>query len=77
MLNTIRKLETKILKEDTSKYKRYLLKRIDFTVPIVGIIGQRGVGKSTLLIQYANLLKKFMSHTSHYIFLMIMRVILI
>jgi len=58
MLNTIRKLETRILKEDTNKYKRYLLKSIDFTVPIVGIVGQRGVGKSTLLIQYASLLKK-------------------
>jgi len=58
MLNSIRKLETRILKEDTNKYKRYLLKSIDFTVPIVGIVGQRGIGKSTLLIQYANLLKK-------------------
>ena len=58
MLNIIRKLETKILKEDTNRYKRYLLKSIDFTIPIVGIVGQRGVGKSTLLIQYANLLKK-------------------
>ena len=58
MLNSIRKLEKRILKEDRNKYKRYLLKSIDFTAPIVGIIGQRGVGKSTLLIQYANLLKK-------------------
>ena len=58
MLNSIRKLEKRVLKEENSLYKRYLFKSIDFTAPIVGIVGQRGVGKSTLLIQYTNLLKK-------------------
>lgn len=58
MLTSIRKIEKRVLKNDNSKYKRYLLETIDFTAPIVGIIGARGVGKSTLLIQYANLLKK-------------------
>lgn len=58
MLNSIRKLEKRILKEDFNTYKRYLLKMIDFTYPLVGIIGPRGIGKKTLLIQYANLLKK-------------------
>lgn len=58
MLNNIRKLEKRVLREDSNTYKRHLLKIIDFTHPIVGIIGPRGVGKSTLLIQYTNLLKK-------------------
>ena len=58
MLNNIRKLESRILKEESVKYKRNLLKQIDFTIPIIGIIGHRGIGKSTLLIQYTNLLKE-------------------
>jgi len=58
MLNNIRKLEKRVLKEDVSQYKRYLLKTIDFTSKIIGITGPRGVGKTTLLLQYANLLKK-------------------
>lgn len=58
MLNSIRKLEKRVLKEENSLYKRYLFKSIDFTAPVVGIVGRRGVGKSTLLIQYTNLLKK-------------------
>jgi predicted AAA+ superfamily ATPase len=58
MLTNIRKMEKRVLKNDNSKYKRHLLETIDFTAPIVGIVGARGVGKATLLIQYANLLKK-------------------
>jgi predicted AAA+ superfamily ATPase len=33
-------------------YKRYLFKKIDFSEKLIGIIGARGVGKTTLLLQY-------------------------
>ena len=33
-------------------YKRYLYKEIDFTQKLIGIIGARGSGKTTFLLQY-------------------------
>ena len=33
-------------------YKRYLFNEIDWTEKLIGIIGARGVGKTTLLLQY-------------------------
>ena len=33
-------------------YKRYLFSKIDFSEKLIGIIGARGVGKTTLLLQY-------------------------
>ena len=33
-------------------YKRYLFNKIDFNEKLIGIIGARGVGKTTLLLQY-------------------------
>jgi len=33
-------------------YKRYLFNKIDFSEKLIGIIGARGVGKTTLLLQY-------------------------
>jgi len=57
MLDNIRKLEKKILKEISSDYKRYLHRSIDFSSQMIGIVGARGVGKTTLLLQYINELK--------------------
>lgn len=57
MLDNIRKLEKRILKEVSSKYKRYLFNTIDFSSQMIGIVGARGVGKTTLLLQYINELK--------------------
>jgi predicted AAA+ superfamily ATPase len=37
----------------TPRFKRYLFDRIDFTSRLIGILGQRGVGKSTLMRQIA------------------------
>jgi predicted AAA+ superfamily ATPase len=39
----------KILKTD---YKRYLYHKIDFKQKLIGIVGARGVGKTTLMLQY-------------------------
>jgi predicted AAA+ superfamily ATPase len=34
------------------KYKRYLHKEVDFTQKLIGIVGARGSGKTTFLLQY-------------------------
>lgn len=34
------------------RYKRYFLKKIDFREKLIGIVGARGVGKTTALLQY-------------------------
>ena len=67
MLDSIRKLEKRILKEISSDYKRYLYKNIDFSSQMIGIVGARGVGKTTLLLQYISTLKeKFDTYKSLY-----------
>jgi len=58
MLDEIRKLEKRILKEIPSIYKRYLYEKIDFSSQMIGIVGARGVGKTTLLLQYTKELKE-------------------
>lgn len=58
MLDGLLKLEKRILKEVSSKYRRYLYKTIDFNSQMIGIVGARGVGKTTLLLQYLQELKE-------------------
>lgn len=41
----------KILKETTTKIHRQLFSEIDWSQPLIGIKGQRGVGKTTMMIQ--------------------------
>ncbi|MBE0496873.1 MAG: ATP-binding protein [Campylobacterales bacterium] len=57
MLDNLRKLEKRILNELTSSYKRYLYHALDFSSQMIGIVGARGVGKTTLLLQYTQALK--------------------
>ena len=57
MLDNLRKLEKRILKEISSDYKRYLHNIIDFNSQMIGVVGSRGVGKTTLLLQYIKELK--------------------
>ena len=57
MLTNIKKLEKRILKEIPSDYRRYLYHEIDFSSQMIGIVGARGVGKTTLLLQYIKELK--------------------
>jgi predicted AAA+ superfamily ATPase len=67
MLENLRKLEKRILKENSSDYKRYLYQRIDFGSQMIGIVGSRGVGKTTILLQYLKELKATSeSHKSLY-----------
>jgi len=58
MLDDLRKLEKKILKEVSSEYKRYLHIEMDFNSQLIGVVGARGVGKTTLLLQHIISLKK-------------------
>ncbi len=58
MFDNLRKLEKRVLKEIPSAYKRYLHFSIDFHSQMIGIVGARGVGKTTLLLQYLKELKE-------------------
>ena len=42
----------KLLRETTSTFHRYMYNRIDWNARIVGLLGPRGVGKTTLVLQY-------------------------
>jgi predicted AAA+ superfamily ATPase len=52
MLNAIQNRFYNLLNSLNIKYKRYLFYKIDFSEKLIGIIGARGVGKTTLLLQY-------------------------
>ena len=43
---------TKLIEFLNIEYKRYFFKKIDFSSPLIGILGARGVGKTTALLQY-------------------------
>ena len=51
MLQEIRELQSLLLKKHKSNYKRYFYDKFDFD-RMSGIIGARGVGKTTFLLQY-------------------------
>lgn len=42
----------KLLRETTSTFHRYLYNRIDWNVRMVGLLGPRGVGKTTMVLQH-------------------------
>ena len=42
----------KLLRETTSTFHRYIYDRIDWNTRIVGLLGPRGVGKTTMVLQY-------------------------
>ena len=54
VLDNIRILEHRILKELAHKNKRYLYATVDFSSQMIGIVGARGVDKTTMLLQYTN-----------------------
>ena len=51
-LETLREYQENYLMLFNRKYKRYIHKEIDFSPKLIGIIGARGVGKTTFLLQY-------------------------
>ena len=52
MLNELREYQRTIFKKSDFSYKRYFHKSLNLDKKLVGIIGARGVGKTTYLIQY-------------------------
>ncbi len=42
----------KLLRETTSTFHRYMYDRIDWQARMVGLLGPRGVGKTTMVLQY-------------------------
>lgn len=54
MLEKLYEKSNQILKLQNYKYKRYFYNTISFDDKMVGILGSRGVGKTTVIIQYLN-----------------------
>jgi len=63
VLDNIIKLEKRILSSLSSEYKRYFFDRINFNSQMIVIVGSRGVGKTTFLLQYLKELK--LKHESY------------
>ena len=67
MLSTIVKLEKKILKSFDTEYRRYFFDRVNFEARMIAVVGSRGVGKTTFLLQHLQTLKaKYPAHRSLY-----------
>ncbi|OHD96228.1 MAG: hypothetical protein A3E21_00505 [Sulfurimonas sp. RIFCSPHIGHO2_12_FULL_36_9] len=52
MLDEIRDYQRKIFAKHNFSYKRYFYNKINFNPKLIGIVGARGVGKTTFLVQY-------------------------
>ena len=51
MLNLIEQYQERFLKNFNTTYKRYLYNEINFSEKLIGIVGARGTGKTTMLFQ--------------------------
>ena len=51
-LETLREYQENYLMLFDTVYKRYLHKEVDFSAKLIGILGARGVGKTTFLLQH-------------------------
>ncbi len=52
MIEQLQLLSNQILSQKVPDYKRFLFREIDFNDRLIGILGSRGVGKTTILLQY-------------------------
>lgn len=52
MIEQLQLLSNQILSQKVPEYKRFLFDKIDFNERLIGVLGSRGVGKTTLLLQY-------------------------
>ena len=52
MLEQLQQYSTMMLKKTDTSYKRYFFDRVDFMEKLIGIVGDRGIGKTTFLLQY-------------------------
>ena len=60
MIEPLLQLSSQIIAQKTPEYNRFLFEYIDDSERLIGIVGSRGVGKTTILLQY---LKKVSSDT--------------
>jgi len=58
MLKQLQLLSNQILSQKVPLYRRFLFDKIDFNERLIGILGSRGVGKTTLLLQYLHTIFK-------------------
>ena len=58
MIEQIQLLSNQILSQNLPEYKRFLFDKIDFNERLIGILGSRGVGKTTILLQYLHTIHK-------------------
>lgn len=49
MINLIEQYQDRFLKNFNTTYKRYLYNEIDFSEKLIGVVGARGTGKTTIL----------------------------
>ena len=52
LLDTLLENSTSLLSRFSIMYRRYFVERIDFSQKLVGIIGARGIGKTTAMMQH-------------------------
>ena len=52
MIKQLQQLSNQILAQKVPTYKRFLFSKIDFQERLIGVLGARGVGKTTILLQY-------------------------
>jgi len=52
ILDILLENSSRLINDCESRYKRYFVKNIDFEQKLIGIIGARGVGKTTAILQY-------------------------
>jgi len=58
MIEQLIKYSTIKLSQELPEYKRFLFDTIDFNAKLIGLIGSRGAGKTTLVLQYLQTLKQ-------------------
>ena len=58
MIEQLIKYSTIKLSQKLPLYKRFLFDNIDFNAKLIGLIGSRGAGKTTLVLQYLQTLKQ-------------------
>lgn len=51
-METIRELFYTLLQRTDENYKRYFFDKINFDEKLIGVLGDRGIGKTTFLLQY-------------------------
>jgi len=51
-MQRLRELFYRLLRELNIPYRRYFFDRVDFDEKLIGVLGDRGIGKTTFLLQY-------------------------